>query len=259
MDLLGNRRDRRVDSYFLRAEYEPIKKIKVVPYIAYRNDRSNQWSRPLFIGIHSSGEISKRMDYWAEFAWVKGEEKTDGVSNGTFDFEGIGFDVGTIYEFDSPIKPSIITGFAFGSGDNTPDDDLDKGFRQTGLHDNSDKLAGVTSVNYYGELFDPELSNLMVFTIGTGIKPQESLSLEAIYHYYLQDQKDDEIRDASVDADPTGLSRDLGSEIDFVIGWRHSKKLDLKASFGMFLPGDAFSDQTDDTAYLAILKLKYKF
>lgn len=260
MDLLGNRSDKRIDNYFLRTEFFPTKKIKFAPYVVYRHDRSREWSRPLFLGIHSSGEISKRLDYWAEFAWVRGKEKkTEDDSSKTFKFEGIGFDVGATYEFDSPLKPSIVASFAFGSGDSNPDDGDDQGFRQTGLQDNSDKLTGITSVDYYGELFDPELSNMMVFTLGAGIRPQKNLSLEVIYHYYLQHHAADEIRDTDVDDDTTGLSRDLGSEFDFVLGWRHSKKLDLKVCFGFFLPGDAFPSESDETATFAKVRLRYKF
>lgn len=259
MDLLSNRNDKRVNNYFLRAECYPAKKIKFAPYFVYRDDRSHQWSRPLFLGIHSSGEISKKMDYWAELAWVRGrEKKIEDNSSRTFDFEGIGFDVGATYKFDSPLKPSIVAGFAFGSGDSNPDGD-DRGFRQTGLQDNSGKLTGITSVDYYGELFDPELSNMMIFTLGGGIQPQKNLSFEVIYHYYLQHHAADEIRDADVDSDPTGLSRDLGSEIDFVLGYRHLKKLDIKAAFGMFLPGDAFPSESDDPAYCLKIRLRYKF
>lgn len=252
MDFLGNRSDKRVNNYFLSAEFFPAKKIRVSPYVVYRHDQSRQWSRPLFLGVHSSGKISKRMNYWAEFAWVHGKEK---ISGETSDFSGIGFDIGGTYEFDSPLKPSIVAGFAFGSGNTNKD----KGFRQTGLQDNSAKLTGVTSVDYYGELFDPELSNMMIFTLGAGIRPQKKLSLEVIYHYYLQHHATDEIRDTNVDDDTTGLSRDLGSELDFVLGWRYSKQLSLKACLGVFMPGDAFPSESNETATFAKIKLRYKF
>jgi len=259
MNLTGNRDDKRIDNYFLRAEWFALGKIKLAPYIIYRNGQSREWSRPLFLGIHSSGAISKRLKYWSEFAWVQGREKNTDGSGGSFDFEGIGFDFGGIYEFDSPMKPAIVAGFAFGSGDSNGGDGKDRGFRQTGLQDNSDRLNGITSVRYYGELFDPELSNMMVFTLGGGVRPHKDLSLEVIYHYYLQHHAANSIRDTNIDAVPTGLSHDLGSEIDFVVGWRFSKKLYLKASFGVFLPGDAFASESDETALYTRIKLRYKF
>ena len=44
------------------------------------------------------------------------------------------------------------------SGDRDPDDDLDSGFRQTGLQDNDARLATPARIRLYGELLDPEFS-----------------------------------------------------------------------------------------------------
>ena len=100
---------------------------------------------------------------------------------------------------------------------------------------------------------------MMIFTLGAGVRPDKKLSLEVIYHYYRQHQAADEIRDTNVDDDTTGLSRDLGSELDLVIAWRHSQRIDIKASLGVFLPGDAFPSESNETATFAKIKLRYKF
>ena len=72
---------------------------------------------------------------------------------------------------------------------------------------------------YYGELFDPELSNLLILTAGTGINMTEESSIDIVYHYYLQHKASDELRDAGIDAEPDGESKRLGSEIDLIIGY----------------------------------------
>lgn len=109
-------------------------------------------------------------------------------------------------------------GFAFGSGDSDPDTDVDRNFRQTGLHDNSGKFNGNTKFKYYGEVFDPELSNMMIWTAGAGIRPSKNTSLDVVYHHYSQVDRSDELRDVDIDPDPTGKSRDLGHAVDLIVG-----------------------------------------
>jgi hypothetical protein len=38
-----------------------------------------------------------------------------------------------------------------------------------------------------GERLDPELSNLLIFTGGIGIRPTRRSSIDLVYHHYLQD------------------------------------------------------------------------
>jgi alginate production protein len=156
-------------------------------------------------------------------------------------------------------KPSVTVGFAFGSGDVDSSGRAHRGFRQTGLHDNSDKLNGTTSVRYYGELFNPELSNLMVFTVGAGIRPTKKVSMEIIYHHYWQDRAHDELKDSDIDADPDGVNRELGAEFDAVLVLRNIFNFTIEASFGVFVPGKAFSSDEDESAFLGSVRTIYTF
>jgi hypothetical protein len=260
-DLLEERNNERSDNYILRIDHQLSKEVTLSPYALYRYDRSQEWERPFFVGVHSSGEIADNLDFWQELAWVKGKEKDINQKTGdrrTIEFEGIGFDLGARYRFDEPCDPSVALGFAFGNGDRGSDPDDHAGFRQTGLQDNADKLNGIPTVHYYGELFDPELSNLMVLTLGAGIRPSKHSSIELIYHYYRQDRASAELRDSDIDADPGGVHEALGSEIDFVAGLRYATFY-IEASFGAFMPGNAFSEETDSTAFLGEVNLRYKF
>ena len=65
---------------------------------------------------------------------------------------------------------------------------MDHAFRQTGIQDNNDKFGGVTSFKYYGELLEPELSNLHILTAGIGRRFGRRMSLDLIYHNYRQDE-----------------------------------------------------------------------
>ena len=100
------------------------------------------------------------------------------------------------YHLDAPLSPHVILGYAFGSGNSDPDDDRDDAFRQTGLQGNETEVGGLTPFRYYGEAFDPELSNLSIFTAGLGTRPTPELSADLVYHYYLQDHAADELRDS---------------------------------------------------------------
>jgi alginate production protein len=249
-DLFNAENRERINNYLLYGTYDLSKDIMVAAYSLLRDDRSPDRERPIFFGLHSSGEIVDDLDYWLELAHVRGRV-------GSRKIRGIGVDLGVAYEFDRPWKPSVAVGYAFGSGDGDPSDRVDRSFRQTGLQDNEDRFHGVTSFKYYGELFDPELSNLQVFTAGIGIQPTRKSSIDLVYHYYLQHKASDKIRDTSIDADPMGLSKKLGSEIDLIIGYEEIRNLEVKLALGYFIPGKAFSKANN--AFFTGVELEWEF
>ena len=116
----------------------------------------------------------------------------------------------------------------------------------------------MTPFRYYGEAFDPELSNMSIFTAGIGARPIPELSIDIVYHYYLQDKLSDEIRDSGLDADPTGRSKRLGSEIDLVIGFEATEDVRVRGFLGYFMPGPAFGSGADDVLF-ARIEAKYEF
>jgi alginate production protein len=250
-DLFNAENRERVNNYLLYGTYDLSKDIMLAAYTLLRNDRSPDRERPIFFGLHSSGELLiDDLDYWLELAHVRGRD-------GSRKIRGIGFDLGAAYEFDLPWKPSVAIGYAFGSGDADPKGRVDKSFRQTGLQDNEDRFHGVTSFKYYGELFDPELSNLQIFTAGIGIQPTRKSSIDLVYHYYLQHKAANEIRDTSIDADPSGRSKRLGAEIDLIIGYEEIRNLEMKLALGYFIPGKAFPKASN--AFFTGLEIEINF
>ena len=128
------------------------------------------------------------------------------------------------------MEPSITLGFACGSGDESLRDGKDGSIRQTGLQDNN----GITSFKYCGEVFEPELSNILIFTAGLGIKPTKNSSLGVVYHRYLQHEAEDDIRDSNLKLDPNGNSRELGDELDLIIGYRPTREIRIETVVGAF-------------------------
>lgn len=255
-DLLNNMDSapgERINNYIVFGSYEMDEEVEIgeieveeVEFTVYgfiRDDRSGDQEDLTFLGFHLGGEIEivDDIEYWLELAHVWGDD-------GSRDFRGIGLDVGSTYKSGLPLEPSVSIGYAFGS----------KNFRQTGIQDNSDKFNGVTSFKYYGELLDPELSNLSILTTGIGIRPTEESSVDLVYHYYLQNEASESLRNVEINAEPTGLSKGLGSEIDLILGYEEIEDVDLALALGYLIPGKAFPDPADNS-FFAGLEIQFSF
>ncbi len=166
--------------------------------------------------------------------------------------KGYGIDLGATYVADLPWKPALTLGYAYGTGDDNTRDGVDHKFRQPDLEDNSARFNGIARLKYYGELFDPELSNMAIFTAGLGIRPTRRTSIDLVFHSYRQNELDDDQRSIDVDIDPNGLSTDLGREIDLVIGSREIRDLSIEFSVGYFNPGNAFPNEDAFLADFAV-------
>lgn len=219
-------------------------------YIVDRRDDRAVRDYPFHLGLRAFGDWLPQQDVWAELSVLRGFTDDERL-------EGYAFDLGTTW-LPPTLAPWYFTaGFAFASGDDDAFDGTDNRFRQTGLQDNNDKFGGVTSFRYYGELFDPELSNMSILTLGIGRRLSRRTSLDLVYHRYRQDVVADFLEDSDVDADPNGLSRDLGSEVDLILGIRPSSFWNLEVVVARFEPDSAF-DETD-AAWLGVVQLRFNF
>jgi alginate production protein len=252
-DLASSAKRDRINNYVLHASYRLPRETTVETYAIVRDDRDADRRRPVFAGLRSRGEPIEDLDYWLELGYVGGRD-------GSKRIRGWGVDVGATYEFQVGPKPALTLGFAFGSGDRNPDDGTDESFRQTGLQDNEADFGGATDFKYYGEVLDPELSNLAILTAGVGIRPSDKFSMDLVYHYYLQHRAAPALRSAGIDAEPSGRSRRLGSGIDFVVGlqeiWDH---LDARVGVGYFLPGPGFPGAIGGGAWVVRAEVQFRF
>jgi alginate production protein len=250
-DFINKVDEENVNTYVLYAAYEPMEDVTLAAYGLVNDFRDNGGDQEVFLGLQSFGRLGERLTYWLDAAHVRGDEEGR-------DLRGYGLDLFATYRFDAPLSPYLILGYAFGTGDSDPDDGTDDAFRQTGLQGNENEVGGLTEFRYYGEAFDPELSNMSIFTAGLGARPREGISLDLVYHYYLQDEASEELRDAGITADPTGRSRRLGSEIDLVFGFEEIEDFRITGFFGYFMPGRAFEPGADD-ALFARIEVEYEF
>jgi len=226
-----------------------------------------------WLGARASGRIASlpfgKIYYWADGARLSGNDTVSEFSDAGIDFSRLdalipvsvsawAYDAGLTWRFPDAGELSITLGFGRGSGDADLSDGIDGNFRQTGLHDNNGKFRGVDRFRYYGEVLRPELSNLDIFTFAIGRRFLQDSSIEAIYHRYTQADAASFMRDAAIRTDPSGLSTDIGSEIDLVIGFEEWNHFELEIVGGVFLPGDAFTG-ADGSALILDAKFTYNF
>ncbi len=239
-------------NYYAYANYKFGKKNHIGLFALYQDQQRLGTAQPLYVGLQSGGRLLGDLKYWLQTAIVRG-------SSGGNSIRGEAIDVGLTQVFNGSWEPSLTVGYAYGTGDNNPDDKVDTSFRQTGFQGNSDKFNGVARFKYYGEVLDPRLTNLMVFTGGVGIKPFAKTSFDLVYHYYMQDHESERIRGSDLSTDPTGLSKHIGSEVDLVVGYQGIPHLQTKFVLGYFFPGKAFTQSWHDGAMLATILLRYNF
>jgi alginate production protein len=277
--LLGNTawlwtRDQRLDGFFL---YQNDHSSRQSIGQLVKNEREDPSDATLlWLGARASGELDLDrlgdLSYWLDGAWVGGRErlldfKKDKKRKNHLrvssrlkrNVAGWGLDTGLSWETKLPWHPTLTLGYAFGSGDRTPERGTDHSFRQTGLQANKVRFGGVTRFRYYGELLDPELSNLHIWTAALGFRFWRSSSIEFLYHFYRQVYPAPFLRDSRLKADPEGKGQTIGQEWDMVIGLRGWEHLEVEFSSGLFRAGSAYGPLSGETAYITTLKVKYNF
>lgn len=204
---------------------------------------------PIHVGARMIGEWIPDHRSWLEVSRLGGESLGLPIS-------AWGFDAGTTWTLESAMPVSLTVGYAFGQGDADPTDGVDRTFRQTGLHDNNGKLGGVTSFRYYGELTEPELSNMHIVTLGVGLRLGRRQSLDLVFHRYAQHEARSNFFDFEIDERPNGENTDIGWEVDAILGIRKSQRWDLEAVGAVFQPGLAFRKR--DRAFAIKLQFRYR-
>lgn len=213
----------------------------------------------LHAGARAIGEFLPQNESWFDIAVLSGSRDVN--SSGSRDILGWAYDMGTTWSPPLAAPLYFTIGYALGSGDDSTSG-TDGTFRQTGLQDNTAKFGGVTSFQYYGELINPELSNLGIFTVGVGGLLAKKTSLDLVYHTYTQDIAKNELSFAPVEsslrrAKLSGTDADIGSEVDLIFGYRQFASWDMELVGAWFQAGDAFT--VGDDAFLAKIQLRYRF
>jgi alginate production protein len=245
LDLLKPVQETRIDNYMLYLDYRGVEDIRLAGYAILRDDRTGQEGKPMHWGVRAYGTPTDSFTFWTELALLRGKDELQQKFNAhAVDFGG------TCRFRNLPLNPAITLGYAFGSGDGDPNDNENTEFRQTGLQSNEAKVAGFSKFKYYGEVLDPDLSNLEIFTVGLGLRPAPTVFVDLVYHRYRLNEITDRLRKSPITAlmnqDDTQLSKDVGSAFDVVLGFRNLfgvRRLGLDLRAGWFFPGKAFRNE----------------
>lgn len=224
------------------------------------SDLDAQW-----FGLRASGDwrgkgALDRVLYWADVAAFRGREQVTGFeedddgrlvagSTQTRRLHGHAVDLGASAVFDLPLQPLLTLGYARGS----------EQFRQTGLQENKNRFAGVKRWQRYGELLQPELSNVEVLTAGTGLRFGRKSSLELLVHHYRQVRPAATLAGSKLSTEPAGRGRALGREIDLLLAIRESRRVEFTLKLSHFKPGSAFAPDRMDPARAIELGMTLNF
>lgn len=253
LDLIRNAPTGHIDNYMLYVDYRGIEDIRLAGYAISSYDNAGKEGKPLHMGLRAYGMPSDKFNFWSELAFLRGKDELQR------DFSAYAVDVGATYRFtEHPLRPSFTLGYAYGSGDGNPNDNVNHEFRQTGLQSNEVKSAGVSKFKYYGEVLDPDLSNIRILSAGFGFRPVQNIFVDLVYHQYRLNEIADEVRNWALTAQmnqvDTHLSKDVGKAFDIIVGFRNVfgiRRFGIDLRAGLFLPGKAFlrnngSEETPD-------------
>ena len=226
-----------------------------------------------WLGVRALGRVKLpghgKLHYWADFAELRGTEKLIDFDN--FDgrqrivdnveerrVKAWAYDLGLTWQADTKYLPRITIGQAVGSGGESADGSETRDFRQTGLHDNDVRLTGVNRFSFYGEAFRPELSNVRINTLAFGLALYSNSSVEFIFHDYRQRSRSRN-RIGRIGKRPDGIHKDLGRELDIVLGIEESEKFEFQAVIAGFKAGRALKNGSSTWAFRVELGAKYNF
>jgi alginate production protein len=245
----GDLWDENTDNYVI---YLTDQQRRYAAWMVHR-DTSGPYEQEIsHFGVRAFGTWPERHNSWLEISGIHGRRDDE---QGRTNLGGWGMDIGTTREISRYWY--LTTSWAYGQGDDDKRDGSDRNFRQTGLQDNNAKFSGVTSFRYYGELVDPELANLHIGTLGLGYLINETSSLDVVGHYYRQDKAVRKLLGSDLDEKANGVDRELGWEVDAILGLRPVPAWDIELVLGWFNPGKAFEEA--DQAWLGKVQLRYRY
>jgi alginate production protein len=239
----------RINTTLVYLDYRGIEDIRLAAYTIRRDDLTRNLGMPRLTGVRALGRPTDNFNFWTELAYLGG---TDPAGKR---YSGRGLDVGATYRFTgAPLNPNVTLGYAYGSGDDDPNDKKNHTFQQSGLESNESRFAGISKFKYYGEVLDPQLSNIKIYTLGVGAYPAPNISVDLVYHRYRLSKFADEVPGSPITAlmsqvDPPSAT--MGTALDVILGFRQLfgiRRLGVDLRMGWFFPGKAFrrNDGTDE-------------
>ncbi len=170
-------------------------------------------------------------------------------------------DMAIDHKFDLPLSPTVSAGIALTSKGDVTAPGHRKLFRQTGLQANEVSI-GNSSIDRYGSVASPELSNLRVLSLVSSFDLNNGGNLAFAYHKYEQRLASDTFN-SSLDDDPDGESIKLGQAFEISAELPHNTTFGDNAtvslSAGVFEKGSAFGEQRGERIYSVGMSFELEF
>jgi hypothetical protein len=206
------------------------------------------------------GELS----YWVDLAIVSGKEKLLELSSEPGNQQvvtsrrkqrvrGWAIDMGGRWDSPLPGQPLFTLGYAIGSGDKSPESGDDRAFRQTGLQSSDEEFR------IYGELLQPELSNLSIPVIAARFPILSRSYVEFAYRRFRQVHAAPFVREGRMEADPNGIHKNVGEEwmLYFLLKPRRNVEIELVGA--AFRAGRAYGELSGKMAYSLFTQVTFEF
>jgi hypothetical protein len=211
----------------------------------------------VYSGFGSMGQFVRYLRYSTEIVYEGGKSYGNGVTSGRDTINALGFDALIAYLMPGKYQPIFDLEYMFASGDGdrrgSPIDPVggntsgvDSSFVGFGYRDTGLALA-------------PRLSNIHIVRTGASVLPftnkgaLRNFRVGTQWFLYAKNKATGAISDFTADEDATFL----GWEMDYYINYQITRELATTARYGVFFPGDAFSDTGARTFFL--LGLTYSF
>jgi alginate production protein len=246
-----------------------------------REDLQLNWAGVRFTGkTLEQKSLGYRVDLAGVWGTIEQTNSTTGTNSGNrrisshsdLDVRGWAMDSELTYQVkDMQMQPTFLAGYAYGSGDDATVSGTSHAFRQTGLQGNQGRLGGSgTTVRSYGEVLNPELTNLHILTAGVTVPVLISSDISVFYHDYYLVNKDGQMRSADISASLDGSGSHVGQALDVIGNFNVDKELgvdvaplrttNLRFSVGAFQAGTAYIKRgEDDVAFRGLMEFRVGF
>ena len=226
-----------------------------------------------WLGARATGYLaneSSELRYWLDVGYVTGETQDlfnvqysksyDSVTIGfqDYDVSGWGGSLGGVWRPKSDAY-ALGAGLAAGDGEKSSrTDTARKRYIQPRIANNKSHIIGPTTFRYYGELVDPELTNIMIASLYGGINVYNYAWLQMSLHNYRQIEADTQLYASRYMIQPNGHSEDIGNELDIMYNYRLLNNSQLQLILSAFKGGSAFDDVAiEKDGYRATFNYRY--
>jgi len=226
-----------LDVVFLNGRYEMTDSIikNVEAYFGYQiASGAGGYASPVILGLRSDMNLTEGLNTWIEGAYELGSS-----SGGSSDISAWLLNIGARYTLKNmQWSPVVNANYIYASGGTS------------GSGHNFVPWADYVD-GYNGMLFAPELSNIHIINLGASVKPCENATLSLQGYYYLKADKDGFTgSNSNVDFGGIGATgfpgggKDMGIEVDAIVGYDYSKDVRAQLVYGVFIPGHGLHTTT---------------